>query len=367
MTAPDLEPGASVGGGSPALAKPAARYRTIAIGIAGALLLVAALVGTAPFWAPILPWGRALAPIAARNEAPPAARVPPPAAPQPQPRQPPATERSQPPEKAANAALEQLDRRVAALEARPAAAAAGDIADLRQQIAKLSRAAADLATRVETIDTAVRDQASRLSADTALVLALSQIRDAVATGRPFAPAYEAFAALARARPDIATAAAPLAGTAKTGVVGRVALAARLRELARAIATAKPPAPASGTGSTNAAANSASRAAGWTDEALSRLRGLVTIRRIGAAGPSQPGGGPEAAVTAAERALAGGDLDGAVVALGRLSGAPGEAAAPWLSLAKERLAVEAALDRIDFLLVAQLSAPASATPGAGPPR
>ena len=84
-------------------------------------------------------------------------------------------------------------------------------------------------------------------------------------------------------------------------------------------------------------------------------------------PSQPGGGPEAAVTAAERALAGGDLDGAVAALGRLSGAPAEVAAPWLSLAKERLAVEAALDRAEALLVAQLGAPATAILGAGPPR
>src|SRR5207245_6040754 len=46
----------------------------------------------------------------------------------------------------AAAAMQQLDRRLAALEAKPAVPA-GEIAELRQQLAKLSRAVADLSAR----------------------------------------------------------------------------------------------------------------------------------------------------------------------------------------------------------------------------
>src|SRR3954452_8343786 len=43
----------------PPAAAPARRrdYRGLALGLAATLLLVLAVVGTAPFWAPLLPWG----------------------------------------------------------------------------------------------------------------------------------------------------------------------------------------------------------------------------------------------------------------------------------------------------------------------
>ncbi|HEV8678632.1 MAG TPA: mitofilin family membrane protein [Stellaceae bacterium] len=317
-------------------------WRQLTIGLGGAAVLVAALVGTAPFWASALPWGG----VPARREAPPVARI-----------EPPPTALSQPDqqnrerEAAASAWFERLDRRVAALEARPPAPTS-DIADIRQLLAKLSGAVADLTARVEAIDKEIAGKASSASTETALVLALLQIRGAVAAGRPFAAEYETLAALARVRPEIATAAAPLAGPAKTGVAGRAVLADRLRVLAGAIAAAKAP-------------DTASEAASdWTDEVLARLRGLVTIRRIDNVAESA---GPEAAVKAAERALAGGDLAAAVAALDGLSGKPAEAAGPWLRMARERLAVETALDRIAAALVTRLGVPANTPADAGPSR
>lgn len=323
------------------------RYREVAIALAGALLLVVALVGTAPFWAASLPWS----PAPASGEA----------------------------------GLHRLEQRIGALEAKPAAPAA-DLGEMRQQIAKLSAATADLATRVDRLDKAIQaqppgDMAGKLDAldkalraqagttaelasqvarlekatqsraandmtDIGLVLALLQIHRAVEAGRPFAAEYDALAALARARPDIASAAAPLAGPAKTGVGGRAVLANRLRELAGTIANASAPATAAG------------GEPGWADSALARLRGLVTIRRVGDAAPRD---GPEAAVNAAQRAMAGGDLAGAVAALETLAGAPAEAAAAWLRMARERLAVEAALQRVETLLVARLGN-ATSSPG-----
>jgi hypothetical protein len=240
----------------------------------------------------------------------------------------------------AAAAIKELDRRIAALEAKPAAPA-GEIAELRQQAAKLSTAVADLGARVGAAETSIAAEkaAPAQSAvdptDSAVLLTLLRIREAVEVARPFAAEYDAFTALAQPRPEIAAAAAPLAEPAKTGVASRAVLIARLHALAGVIVTAEAP-PAE---------------PDWSDKVLARLRGLVTIRRIDGAGQSEP----EAVVSAAERALAGGDLAAAIAALDRLAGPPAEAARPWLQMARQRLAVEAALQRVEELLTARLGA------------
>jgi hypothetical protein len=316
-------------------------WTPVAIGLAVAVLLVTALVATGPLWAPLLPWAPpnepAPDPGTTRAEAPR------------QPRQP----QSQPAEGAVNAALQGFERRVAALEARPAAPA-GDLAEIREELARLAGSAAELAARIEAIDKDVSSKAVGDPTDTALMLALLQIRDAIDVGRPFAPAYEALVALAQARPEIAAAAAPLAEPATTGVPGRPVLANRLRELADAIAASAP-------------ANANAAEPDWADEVWRRLGGLVAIRRIDGADEGQPGSGPAAAVQAALRALAGRDLAGAVATLDVLTGAPAEAARPWLRMAKERLAAEAALQKIEALLAARLGTPANPPAGPGPQR
>lgn len=328
----------------------APRWRGIAVALAGALLLLVLLVVSGPYWAPLLPWDAGSRPddkaITTRIDRLAAAQ------------QQQARQRGNVEAAAVNAALQPFERRLAALEARPAVPS-GDIADLREQLAKLSRTAADLeartaaldktvqaqaaahgevTNRLAALDKAVREQRAIDTSDAGLVVALLQIRDAVAAGRPFASEYRALMALARGRPDIAVAAAPLAESAASGVASRAVLAAQLHEVAVAAA----PAPTA--------------ASGWTGAALARLRGLVTVRRIdGAGNPAGPGG----VIKNAERALAGGDLAAAVTALDRLTGAAAEAAAPWLRMAKARLAVEAALHRIEALLLAKVENPAAA--------
>jgi hypothetical protein len=165
------------------------------------------------------------------------------------------------------------------------------------------------------------------------LLALLQIREAIDTGRPFAAEYDALAALAKARPNVASASAPLAEPAKSGVASRAVLIERLRGLGGAITTARPK-PAD---------------ADWGARAWTQLRGLVTIRRIDSAGQSAP----EAAVNGAERSLAAGDLAGAVKPLEGLTGPAAEAAGPWLQMARQRLAAEDALYRVQALLLAHL--------------
>ncbi|HVB15405.1 MAG TPA: mitofilin family membrane protein [Stellaceae bacterium] len=330
------ESAASEPTGDEPAAAPTPRYR-VAIGLAGAALLLVVLVGAGLLWAPSLSW---------RASAPPdrglAARIDRLMTRQQQDRQ-----QTRQAIAATNAALQRLDRRIGASEARPGAAPA-DIADLRQQLAKLSTANADLATRVAALDQFARNRAASERTDTGLLLVLLQIRDAVAAGRPFAAEYEALVALAPAPSDIAAAAAPLAEPAKAGVASLRVLTTRLRDLAATLAAAPAP-PAGG---------------GWGNAVLARLHGLVTIRHIDEVGT---GSGPPVGVNGAERALAGGDLAAAVAALDGLTGAPAEAARSWLRSAKQRLAVEAALRRIEALVSARLTAAASRPADAGSPR
>ena len=228
--------------------------------------------------------------------------------------------------------IAELRQQITALEAKPAAAPP-ELAELRQQVQQFAAAQVDLTNRIAALEKGEQAQSAGDVTDTALLLALSQIREAIDTGRPFAAEYDSLAALAKARPDIASASAPLAEPAKSGVASRAVLIERLRALSGAITTARPK-PAD---------------ADWGARAWTQLRGLVTIRRIDGAGQSAP----EAAVNAAEHSLAAGDLAGAVKALEGLTGPAAEAAGPWLQMARQHLAAEDALHRVQALLVAHL--------------
>src|SRR6266567_2303065 len=131
MSEPHDAPGGGESGAAPAEQPARSRAREAwgrgAIGLAGALLLVVvlvALIGTGPLWAPLLPW-------AARNEPAPDAN----------------TTRVETP---ANGVFQGIERRLAVLEAKPAAPPS-DLAEIRQEVAKLAGSVADLAARVEAV------------------------------------------------------------------------------------------------------------------------------------------------------------------------------------------------------------------------
>ena len=325
--------------------------------LAGLLALVVAGVGTSPFWAPavvpLLPWGEQRA-GAGRDYAALAARL---SAIEQRPAPPTidfdavkaaqstvarrvdrleagldADNQTQAAVAAAQATLQRLGQRLGAVDAQAASEAAA-LQKLQQQVAQLGSGDTDLAGRLATLE---RRAAAERSADRtgpALLLALLQMREAVEAARPFAAEYAAFSTLARGDRDLSAAAAPLAEAARDGVTGRAQLKQRLDALAERI-EAPPPPPAAGD---------------WRAQALSRLRSLVTIRRIDDAART----GPEAAVSAARAALARDDLPDAVAALAALTGAAAEAARPWLQMARARLAAETALARVQELLLARL--------------
>jgi hypothetical protein len=233
--------------------------------------------------------------------------------------------------------VEQLDRRVSAGEGQTASrmsSEAADLQNLQQEVARLGKSEADFAERLAGFERTAQAQKGAEQADALLALVLLQIDAAVEHGRPFRGEYDLFTSVAR-DPRLMAAAAPLAEPARTGVPSRLVLTKRLAELAGTIATTTEPTAESD----------------WGGQALARLRGLVTIRRIDGAKQT----GPETAVSSAQTALAGGDLAGAVTALETLAGANAEAARSWLNMARGRLAVETALDHLQQLLTARLSA------------
>jgi hypothetical protein len=240
---------------------------------------------------------------------------------------------------------QQLEQRLGTIEAQSAtqtSSATADRQNLKEEISRVGSTTADLSRRLSDLDRAVQSQGGADRTHALLALLLLQMRKAVEQARPFPVEYDAFGTLAR-NSDLAPAAEPLAEAARNGVASRAVLAKRLSELAGQVA---PPA----------------ADADWGDQALARLRGLVTIRRIGGTGQT----GPEAAERAGQAALARDDLAGAVAAIEPLATANGEAIRPWLRMARERLAAETALDHLQELLTDRLDS-TPAAPSTAPPR
>jgi hypothetical protein len=299
------------------------RRAVLALGI-GLAVLIVVIAATSPFWAP------RLMPLLSGGEEKPAAQQPDPVAAL-------ATrvdrlEAAQPGERQAiaaagnadKAALARIDQRLTVLENKPPPPPP-DLSGIQQQLATLSG-------RVDTLDKAVKAQQAADPTDAALALVTLQIGEAVRTARPFAAEYQAFVALAKNRPEMAKAAAPLEEPSATGVASRVVLTQQLRTLAKKIETVAPP-----------------PAKNWRERVVAQLRGLVTIRRVDGSSDSPN----QAAADKAQKVLAQGDLAGAVAALGKLSGDDAAAAKPWRQLADVRLQVEEALHKVTTLLAARL--------------
>ncbi|HEX3885641.1 MAG TPA: hypothetical protein VHW66_23515 [Stellaceae bacterium] len=329
MTEPIAEPIAEPVAG-PALPPPPApvqRRRRAALVLAIGLAVVVAVIAAAVFWTPelmsALPWGssaksdevQALAARLDRVEAAQAGQS-----------KALATAGS-----AEKSTLGQLDQRIHALETKPPPPPP-DLSGIQQQIAGVS-------TRLDALDKTVQARQAGDPTDAALALLSLQIGEAVRIAHPFPAEYEEFAALAKTRPELAAAAAPLEQPAIDGVASRAVLARELHALAGKVATvAAPPAKD-----------------GWTGRVWAQLRGLVTIRRIDGAGQTPD----QIAMTSAEKAMAQGDLASAVDAVRKLSDA--DTAKPWLQLATARLQVEEALHKITTLLAARLGNAANTKP------
>ena len=336
-----------------AATKPPARDRSSAVAwLVLILVLVVALVGSSPYWAPglatLLPWGprtanEALAQLEqrqgemARHQSAIDQHL----------------TRLEEQLRAAggsSAAVKELDQRVAALEQRPRGEDSGRLAALQQEMQKLAAAHEETGERVAKIEARRSAAAASERGEEALLLALGQLRGQLQGSQPFAAELGAVEALGRHRPEVHDNLAPLTASAATGIPSLATLRQRFdREVVPALMRAAPP-----------------QDDGWGAQIMNRLRSLVVVRRIGsnAADTTDP---VEGGVARAETALASGDLAGAVKAVEALPAATAKPAQSWLADARQRLAAEQGLARLTDQLTAQLAAQDRAANNGAAPR
>ncbi len=245
---------------------------------------------------------------------------------------------------AAPADLAPLEARIARLEARPAAALAGDpqaaaqlasdLAAIRAELSAQTEAAAaartEMSAAAEAATAAVAEakaEAERLKAEGAAAVAaarrdaaLGRVAAAVDSGAPFAIALAELAAEGTAIPEV------LATQAETGVPTLLSLQSTFPEAARA-------------------ALEASLKADMGDTTMERIGTFLRTQTGARALEPREGADPDAVLSRAEAALAGGDLPGAVTEIGGLPEAGLAELADWRARAQARLDALAAVNEL----------------------
>ena len=169
-----------------------------------------------------------------------------------------------------------------------------------------------------------------------IILAVSELRDAVHRGRPYMTELEAVKAAAGSGPAIRAALISLDKNATEGISTLSSLREAFSKLA----------------STIVAADRDTPDAGWVDQALGRISSLVKFRRIDG---SSEAASTEFLVSQAEKHLSTGDLAAAVSTVKQLDGTAKTAASTWFSSAMARLSAEQSLASLHAHAVAMLSA------------
>lgn len=234
-------------------------------------------------------------------------------------------------------AVNDLGSRVSALESAPPPAAEGGGAD-PARVAALESALGDLGSRLERLENRVYTLPTAIAGGAegeALLVAANQLQAALNAGRPYGAELRAVQALAAGVPQLEPLLADLAPRAEQGLPTATALRTRFDGLATEIIQAK----------------RLRTDASWMDQTLGRMSSLVTVRR---ASGEVAGDSVQAVVSRAEAALDTGDLAHAVEELSTLSGPAAEAAAPWLTDARARVAAERAARAAGEFAVARLS-------------
>ena len=176
-----------------------------------------------------------------------------------------------------------------------------------------------LGQRLETLEAA----GARSAGDRAVVLAVGELRRALATSAPFERELQALQALARSYPPMAADIARLKPFASAGVPTLASLRRRFDATAVRVAQA----------------DQVVDGGGWVARAVNQVKTLVTVRRVATGGAQ---GGLDAILVAAEASLGAGDLGAAIGLMAGLEGGPARAAAPWIKDARIRLAAEKAM-------------------------
>ena len=202
-----------------------------------------------------------------------------------------------------------------------------------------------LSDRVTALETTARRTMVEQSANIALLMAVSQWREALLAGRPFALELQTVKALAARVNDLTI---DDSGFAAAATQGLPTLADLQRQFGPAAAAAmRASALPEGTGA-------------WYRRILDRMLAIVTVRRLDG---DAAGTGTAAVLARAENRLDAGDLSAAVAEMDGLSGATAAAAQAWQVQAKARVAAEHAASDAATKAVAAVAATGDKTPAA----
>lgn len=234
-------------------------------------------------------------------------------------------------------AIAELRGRITGLESRPAATldAEKDVAALKGEIAKLQSAMTEAADKAKADASALSsgEQKALAAARASAVIGIAaRLSAALDSGLPFATDLGLLAPLAKDDAKLGEFVAVLQPLAATGVAGRTALAASFPAVAKAALA------------DDLADDS------FGERLLGKLKGLVSLRRVGA---DVAGDTVEAKLARAEAALNTGDIARAVALVKSLPPQAAKATAAWLARAEAHLAAQRALDQLAAHAVALL--------------
>lgn len=236
-----------------------------------------------------------------------------------------------------NESLQRLSERLARLEEdRSASSEDSDrlelIADERR---KLSTEVSKIIGRLATLEKTRTKPVGTAGGAKVALLAVGQLREALRVSSPFTGELQALRKVAGSDQGMMKALDVLEPYAATGTPTLASLRAGFESVAGMIVGAA----------------RTLEGEGWMARTVNRLSSLVTVRRVDEAPDDHS---LDAVVARAETSLKAGDLMAAVKTLEGLSGAPGEAAAPWLEGARARLAAERAMATLHVIAVSLLS-------------
>jgi hypothetical protein len=206
---------------------------------------------------------------------------------------------------------------------------------LRDDTLALAERVTGLDDRVAQVGAALEEETPGRDRAALLLLSVGQLAVATAASGPYETQLDALRAVAGDQANLADPMERLASHAATGAPTFVALRAAFAEASGAVIRSRD------VGSPE----------GVLGQALARVASLVTIRKV----DDIAAGTVDGVLAAADEALDAGDLAVAVTAVAGLDGAPGEAIANWLSLARARLAVDRALSDLQASAIRALAA------------
>lgn len=217
-----------------------------------------------------------------------------------------------------------------------------EMGELSKQVVELKRTSADaaavlrLADRVEKAEAEMRELQAKRSSAVAQLLAVGQLREALARAMPYDNELRALLALAGSDPEVVSVTQPLKARAIAGIPTAPTLVGRFHRLAPDLVRAQVlPTEQS-----------------WWRQTLDRLTSLVTVRRE----DGEAAGDSAAAIVArVEARLAEGDLEHAAAEAAGLKHAAAEIAAPWLADVQARLIADKAASALTAHVVAQVGA------------